>query len=37
MTTENMQVVFDDGNAKVADVCTAAIAGSVHGGRHQVI
>ena len=25
VTTENMQVVFDDGNAKVADICTAAI------------
>jgi len=25
VTTENMQTVFDDGNAKVADICTAAI------------
>jgi D-xylose transport system substrate-binding protein len=25
VTTKNMQTVFDDGNAKVADVCTAAI------------
>jgi D-xylose transport system substrate-binding protein len=25
VTTENMKVVFTDGNAKVADVCTAAI------------
>jgi len=26
VTTENMKVVFDDGNAKVAEVCTATIA-----------
>ena len=26
VTTENMQVVFDDGNAKVAEVCTGEVA-----------
>jgi len=26
VTTENMKVVFTDGNAKVAEVCTGAVA-----------
>ena len=35
-TPKNMQVVFDDGNAKVADICTGEVAGSLHEVRHQV-
>ena len=26
VTTENMKIVFDDGNAKISDVCTKAVA-----------
>ena len=36
VTKENMQTVFDDGNAKVAEVCTGEVAAAVHRGRHQV-
>ena len=36
VTAENMQVVFDDGNAKIAEVCTARGQGSLRQGGAEV-